>query len=178
MAAASALPRPAFVLTDALRRALREAGSPLADAALEPLADKGLAPTTCASSAADGSRGCPKQSQMGLDATANLAYEAACYQRAAAGGHAPRLEAVLAPGAALARGAQLVEEVVGRPARLPEDLPAIARAMAALHALPLPARRQRCRSSTREIRSPRYATRSRFRAGTSTVPRSNPRSGT
>jgi hypothetical protein len=81
---------------------------------------------------------CPKQSQMGLDAAANLAYEAACYQRAAASGHVPRVEGVLPVSAALPRGALLVEEVVGRNARLPEDLGAIAAAFAAIHGLPLP----------------------------------------
>ncbi len=46
---------------------------------------------------------------------------------------------MLPPSAALPRGGLLVEAVRGRPARLPEDLPAIAEALAALHTLPLPA---------------------------------------
>jgi aminoglycoside phosphotransferase (APT) family kinase protein len=50
---------------------------------------------------------------------------------------------VLSPGRALPRGGLLVEEIVGRAARLPDDLPALARALAALHALPLPAPAER-----------------------------------
>ncbi len=80
----------------------------------------------------------PKQSQLQLDARANLAYQAACFERASASGHAPRLFAVLPPGAELPRGALIVEEIGGRPAALPKDLDAIAVALAQIHALPLP----------------------------------------
>lgn len=80
----------------------------------------------------------PKQSQMRLAAADNLAYQAACFARASASGHAPRLRSVLQPSASLPRGALIVEEIVGRPARLPDDLPAIATALARIHALPLP----------------------------------------
>lgn len=80
----------------------------------------------------------PKQSQLGLTAAANLAYQSACFERAAAAGHAPHLHGVLAPCSLLPRGALIVEHVDGRPARLPEQTPAIARALASLHALPLP----------------------------------------
>ncbi|MGH7125806.1 MAG: phosphotransferase family protein, partial [Stellaceae bacterium] len=44
----------------------------------------------------------------------------------------------LPPSPALPRGALAVEEIVGRLPELPPDLPAIARALARLHALPLP----------------------------------------
>ena len=81
----------------------------------------------------------PKQSQLGLAPAAALAYEAACFERAAGSGHVPRLHAVLPPSADLPRGALLVEEIVGRPASLPGDLPALMQALAALHAFPLPA---------------------------------------
>lgn len=80
----------------------------------------------------------PKQSQMGLAAEDNLSYQKACFERAAAGGSTPHLHGVLPPSVALPRGALLVEEIVGRPARLPHDLPALAQSLAALHALPLP----------------------------------------
>jgi hypothetical protein len=68
----------------------------------------------------------------------NLDYQAACFRRAEPSGATPKLAAVLPPSAALPSGALAVEEVVGRTARLPEDLPAIAAALAALHRLPLP----------------------------------------
>ena len=85
----------------------------------------------------------PKHSQMGLGARDSLNYEAACYDHAARSGHVPRVRGRLAPDAGLPRGALLVEEVIGRPARLPDDLPAIARALAAIHSLSLPAPAQR-----------------------------------
>ena len=80
----------------------------------------------------------PKQSQMQLGAAENLAYQAACFERASASGHAPRLDAVLPPSEALPRGGLIVEEIDGRPARLPGDLPAIMAALAMIHALPVP----------------------------------------
>jgi thiamine kinase-like enzyme len=80
----------------------------------------------------------PKQSQMGLAAEDNLAYQKACFERAAAGGYTPDLHGVLPPSVDLPRGALLVEEIVGRSARLPHDLPALAHSLASLHALPLP----------------------------------------
>jgi thiamine kinase-like enzyme len=85
----------------------------------------------------------PKQSQMQLGAAENLAYQAACFTRASASGHAPRLHAVLPPSDALPRGGLVVEEIVGRVARLPEDLPAIMAALAAIHALPVPEKDRR-----------------------------------
>ncbi|MEJ7688525.1 MAG: phosphotransferase [Variovorax sp.] len=75
---------------------------------------------------------------MDLPAEANLAYQSACFTRAAESGHTPQLLGVLAPSDRLPRGALLVEEIVGRPARLPADLNAIMNALAAIHALPLP----------------------------------------
>ena len=80
----------------------------------------------------------PKQSQMRLGAAENLAYQAACFTRASASGHAPRLFAVLPPSGALPRGGLIVKEIVGHVARLPDDLPAIMEALAAIHALPVP----------------------------------------
>lgn len=85
----------------------------------------------------------PKQSQMQLSASENLAYQRACYERGADGGHTPILAGVLDPSVDLPRGALLVEEVIGRPAALPDDLPAIAVALAGLHALGVPPRTAR-----------------------------------
>lgn len=126
-------------LADDLRTALRAARSPWADAPLEPLPDLGLAHTHVRLAGAGVLARIPKQSQMDLAAADNLAYQAACFERASASGHAPRLQGVLPPSQALPRGALLVEEIVGRPARLPQDLGAIAQALAAIHSLPLPA---------------------------------------
>lgn len=130
-------------LADDLRHALRAARSPWADAAIEPLPDSGLAHAHLRLAGSGVLARVPKQSQMGLPAQANLDYQAACFVRAAAGGHAPRLHGVLPPSDALPRGALLVEEILGRPARLPLDLPALVDALAAMHSLALPEPAQR-----------------------------------
>lgn len=133
---------PATLLA-ALRQALRAARSPLAEAPLERLGDKGLAHHHVRMVGTGLLARLPKQSQIGLDAVGNLAYEAACYQRAATSGHVPRVEGLLPVSAALPRGGLLVEEVVGRTVRLPDDLGAIATAFAAIHSLRLPERAAR-----------------------------------
>ena len=137
------LPKLPEALIDRLRSALRQAHSPLADLPLEAMADKGLAHHHIRIVGSGVIARLPKQSQMGLAARHNLDYQAACFQRAHASGAAPALCGLLAPGAALPRGGLLVQEIVGRAARLPDDLPAIARALAAIHSLPLPAPHQR-----------------------------------
>jgi Ser/Thr protein kinase RdoA (MazF antagonist) len=81
----------------------------------------------------------PRLSQWALAPAENLAYQAACFRRAAPSGATPRLHAVFAIGDGLPRGALLVEAIAGRPPRLPDDLPALAAALARLHGLPMPA---------------------------------------
>ena len=80
----------------------------------------------------------PRMNQWGLQAEDALAYQAAAFERAAASGHTPHCIAVIAPDAALPRGALLVAQIMGRAPRLPHDLPAIAEALAAIHSLPVP----------------------------------------
>jgi thiamine kinase-like enzyme len=123
-----------------LRQALLAAGfSTGANARFEALADKGLAHDHVCLVGTGWLARIPKQSQMGLSAERNLAYQSACFERASAAGFAPALRACLPPSEHLPRGALLVDHIVGRPARLPHDLPAIAESLAALHALALPA---------------------------------------
>jgi aminoglycoside phosphotransferase (APT) family kinase protein len=80
----------------------------------------------------------PRVSQFGLAPTDNLAYQAACFERARPSGRTPRLLGVLPVGSDLPRGALLVEEIAGRAVALPGDLPAIAEALARIHELPVP----------------------------------------
>ncbi|MBC7375834.1 MAG: aminoglycoside phosphotransferase family protein [Burkholderiaceae bacterium] len=122
-----------------LAAALQLHGGPWHHAVLEPLRDKGLAHDHIRLAGTGALARLPKQSQLGLPAQDNLAYQAACFERAAASGHTPRLLGVLPPGDALPRGGLLVEEIIGLPARLPQDLPAIMRALASVHRLALPA---------------------------------------
>ena len=131
-------------LTQSLAAALRDARNPWATAALVRLPDKGLAHDHVRIAGSGLLARIPKQSQMRLAPADNLAYQAACFERAAAGGHAPRLHGLLSPSAHLPRGALMVQEVVGRAATLPADLPAIVQALGALHALPLPTPYARC----------------------------------
>jgi len=123
-----------------LRDGLARVGLPdLIDGDIAFLPDKGLAHDHLRLGESGLLARVPKQSQMRLAAEENLSYQAACFQRAAAGGHTPRLHWVIPPSDSLPRGALIVEEIAGRTARLPEDLPAIAAALAAIHRLPLPA---------------------------------------
>lgn len=128
------------LLIDALHAALPTAGIDPDGLRLQRLPDTGLAHDHVRLVGHGLLARVPKQSQMGLAAADNLAYQAACFTRAAAGGHAPRLHAVLAPrpGTPLARGALLVQEIAGQPLPLPDALPALVDALAALHRLPLP----------------------------------------
>jgi len=80
----------------------------------------------------------PKQSQMQLDPETNLDYQANCFRRAGLSGHTPDLHGILPISADFPRGGLLVSAIEGRPARLPDDLPAIAEALARLHDVPLP----------------------------------------
>lgn len=123
-----------------LRQALRQAGSALADAPLQRLSDTGLAHDHVRLWGTGWLARVPKQSQLDLPAAENLDYQRHCFERASASGHTPRLHGVLPTSSLLPRGALLVEYVAGRPVRLPQDLPALAQALASLHRLPVPAR--------------------------------------
>lgn len=124
----------------ALAGALARAGLATDIRAMRPMADTGLAHTHVwlERDTIDWVARLPKQSQMGLPADENLAYQAACFARASQSGHTPALHGVLPPGPELPRGGLLVSAVLGRPARLPDDLPAIAEALAAIHGLEVP----------------------------------------
>ncbi|MEQ8371114.1 MAG: phosphotransferase [Alphaproteobacteria bacterium] len=80
----------------------------------------------------------PRLSQFGLTPHDNLIYQAACFERAAASGHAPRLHGVLPPAGDMPMGGLIVDYIDGRPVRLDTDMPAIAECLAALHCLPVP----------------------------------------
>ena len=124
-------------LLEALRSDL-DAHARWAGVALQPLSDKGLAHHHVRLAGTGLLARIPKQSQLGLQPGASLAHQQACFERAAASGHAPRLHGVLPVSLRLPRGALLVEEIEGHAAVLPRDLPAMAKALAAIHCVPLP----------------------------------------
>jgi len=80
----------------------------------------------------------PRLSQFGLPAAENLRYQAACFERAGPSGRTPRLYAVIEPYPGLTFGALVVQDIEGRPPRLPGELGALAEALARVHALPVP----------------------------------------
>jgi hypothetical protein len=125
------------VRTDALAAALAETGRYGAPA-LEPLKVKGIAHDHLRLTGTGLLVRVPRQSQFALPPEDNLRYQAACFERAHASGHTPRLDAVIQPRPGLPMGALVVEEIQGRPMRLPEDLPRSAQALAAIHRLPVP----------------------------------------
>ncbi|GGF18214.1 hypothetical protein GCM10011611_25110 [Aliidongia dinghuensis] len=85
----------------------------------------------------------PRLSQWSMPAEAALAYQAEGFRRAAPSGVTPALHAVLPPDDLLPRGALVVDFVRGRAPRLPAELPALARALAAIHRVPtVPPRRR------------------------------------
>lgn len=130
---------------DALAAVLSEAPGlvMLAASDLEPLPDKGVAHRHLRLRRHGLVVRLPRWSQMGLEAARHLELQAAAFQRAAAGGHVPALHGVIAPCPSCPRGALLVADVSGRPPRLPQDLPVIACALAALHRLPVPPTEER-----------------------------------
>ncbi|WP_455372589.1 phosphotransferase [Limibacillus halophilus] len=134
---------------DAKREALAQALSALPGweevtaAQLEDLQDTGLAHDHYRIAGSSWLLRVPKQSQFGYSAKDNLAYQAACFQRVSASGHAPGLGGVIEPSAGVPMGALIVRFIEGRPPSLPGDLPLLAEAMARVHALPLPAHEER-----------------------------------
>lgn len=124
-----------------LRRHLERTLQP--DFDLCQLADKGLAHWHVRLEGTGLLARIPKQSQMGMGPLDNLAYEAACFQRAAACGHVPRLDRIIPPSDELPWGALLVEEITGTPATSPDHVAAIMQTLASIHVLPVPTASER-----------------------------------
>ena len=84
-----------------------------------------------------------------LPPAANLDYQAASFARAAESGQVPLLHAAISPRQGIPWGALVISEIEGG-APFPGGLPAIARALAALHSVPFRRRRngRHCRQTT------------------------------
>ncbi len=80
----------------------------------------------------------PRLSHFGHDPVHSLAYQAACFERAWPSGATPELHGVIPVQPGIPNGALVVEEIIGRALRLPDDLPAVAKCLAAIHMLPVP----------------------------------------
>lgn len=129
-----------FQLLSALKQALQEQWPAYSNVALAPLKAKGLAHDHVRIVGTGWLARIPKQSQMRLKPQDNLDYQQACFDRVSAAGHAPQCIWVLKPCASLPRGALIVQEIAGRAARLPQDLPLMVLSTAAMHSLTLPSR--------------------------------------
>jgi aminoglycoside phosphotransferase (APT) family kinase protein len=108
-------------------------------AALEKLPDKGLAHAHWRIAG----KGVLVRVPRAPDRDQALLRQATCFRRIEPSGRAPRLYAVIEPGAELSGGALIIEEIVGRPPRWPAELSLVAETLAAIHALPLPSPEQR-----------------------------------
>jgi hypothetical protein len=80
----------------------------------------------------------PRLSQFGLDPVHNLAYQAACFERASQSGHVPFLIDRIEPSDLLPMGALVVAEIEGGSVSLPRDLAGMAECLARVHMLPVP----------------------------------------
>lgn len=107
-------------------------------AALSVLPEKGLAHDHVRIVGTGALLRVPRQSQFGLSARENLAYQTACFERCRPSGRTPALLGVLEPSENLPMGALLVEHIDGVVLSLPGDMPGIAGCLAAIHALPVP----------------------------------------
>ena len=85
----------------------------------------------------------PRLSQWNMPPEQQIAYEAACFQRAQQSGCTPRFFGALGVSDNLPRGALIVEAIQGRKPIIPKELPAIAQCLARLHRLPLPPAEER-----------------------------------
>ena len=81
----------------------------------------------------------PRQSQMRLDAARNLGYQQTCFERMSNSGHTPKCHFSIAPDASVPMGALLVDRIYGNTLTAPNDMTLVAKALAAIHQLPLPA---------------------------------------
>ncbi len=124
----------------ALQRALRGVGGFAGVGAgdLEPMRAKGLIHAHVRIQGEGAVLRVPRLSSFGLSPSDNLAYQATCFSRAAASGHVPTLIGVIPPQEDIPWGALIISEIVGGTPPVPDSLPAIARALAAIHALPVP----------------------------------------
>lgn len=124
----------------ALQRALKtvDGFSAVGAGDLEPMRAKGLIHAHVRIRGTGAVLRIPRLGSFGLQPAENLAYQAACFRQAAASGHVPELIGALPPQSGVPWGALVISEIVGGTPPVPGALPAIAQALAAIHALPLP----------------------------------------
>lgn len=105
---------------------------------LEPMRAKGLIHAHVRIQGTGAVLRIPRLSSFGFDPVENLGYQAACFSRAAASEHVPKLIGAIPPQADIPWGALIISEITGGTPPVPESLPALAEALAAIHALAVP----------------------------------------
>ena len=85
----------------------------------------------------------PRQSQLALNAQDNLQYQVTCFARMLPSGCTPACHALLPPSEELQMGALLVEQIAGRTPASGDDFQAMAKSLASIHRLDLPAAAER-----------------------------------
>ncbi|MEE2997879.1 MAG: aminoglycoside phosphotransferase family protein [Pseudomonadota bacterium] len=81
----------------------------------------------------------PRFGAFGMSPLKNLEYQAACFTRAHPSGHVPALHGTISPQVGIPWGALIISEIEGVIPPVPGGLGAMARALAAIHSLPVPA---------------------------------------
>lgn len=129
----------------ALHRALtaRDGFASITPDDLEPMRAKGLIHAHVRIRGTAAVLRIPRLSSFGYGPEANLTYQATCFRRAAESGHVPDLIGVIEPRPGIPWGVLVITEIAGGTPPVPAGLPAIARALAALHALAVPAEKAR-----------------------------------
>ena len=110
---------------------------------LEPMAVKGLFHDHVRVAGTSWLLRLPRASQFELGPADNLDYQEACFAHASPSGCTPALGGRIEPRPRLPWGGLVVAVADGGPARLPDDLAAMARCLAGIHALPLPPEEER-----------------------------------
>lgn len=105
---------------------------------LEPLRTRGLNHAHVRIRGAGALLRVPRLSAYGFDPARNIAYQAACFARAGPCGAVPSLFGAIEPSKGAPWGALVVREIAGDAPVLPDDLPRIARSLAAMHELAVP----------------------------------------
>ena len=80
----------------------------------------------------------PRVSSLDLSPNENLLYQAVSFKRGSLSGHIPKLIDTIFPRDGLPWGALVIEDIEGQTPVLPENLISIAKALAAIHRLPVP----------------------------------------
>ncbi|MEC7489035.1 MAG: aminoglycoside phosphotransferase family protein [Pseudomonadota bacterium] len=105
---------------------------------LEPMRAKGLVHAHVRVPGTGAILRIPRLSSVGLEPEPNLYYQEACFSRASVSGHTPKILDKIAPCKGIPWGALVISEIEGSTPILPNDLQAIADALAAIHSLPVP----------------------------------------